>query len=96
MGAFLFLEYIGASVNMLSLFGFIMTLGILVDDAIIVGENVYTHYAAGKTPKQAVMAAMEQVGGPVVMAVTTTIVAFAPLMFITGIMESSSPSCPSP
>ncbi|WP_020587661.1 efflux RND transporter permease subunit [Desulfobacter curvatus] len=86
MGAFLFLEYIGASVNMLSLFGFIMTLGILVDDAIIVGENVYTHYAAGKTPKQAVMAAMEQVGGPVVMAVATTIVAFAPLMFITGIM----------
>ncbi|WP_321492028.1 efflux RND transporter permease subunit [uncultured Desulfobacter sp.] len=86
MGAFLFLQYIGASVNMLSLFGFIMTLGILVDDAIIVGENVYTHYSAGKTPKQAVMAAMEQVGGPVVMAVATTIVAFAPLMFITGIM----------
>nr|WP_321403710.1 efflux RND transporter permease subunit [uncultured Desulfobacter sp.] len=86
MGAFLFLEYIGASVNMLSLFGFIMTLGILVDDAIILGENVYTHYAAGKTPKQAVMAAMEQVGAPVVMAVATTIVAFAPLMFITGIM----------
>jgi len=86
MGAFLFLDYIGASVNMLSLFGFIMTLGILVDDAIIVGENVYTHYAAGKTPKQAVMAAMEQVGGPVVMAVSTTIVAFSPLMFITGIM----------
>ncbi len=86
MGSFLVLEYIGASVNMLSLFGFIMTLGILVDDAIIVGENVYTHYSAGKSPKDAVMAAMEQVGGPVVMAVSTTIVAFAPLMFITGIM----------
>ena len=86
MGAFLFLEYIGASVNMLSLFGFIMTLGILVDDAIIVGENVYTHYSAGKTPKEAVIAAMGQVGGPVVMAVTTTIAAFAPLMFISGIM----------
>ena len=86
MGSFLVLEYLGASVNMLSLFGFIMTLGILVDDAIIVGENVFTHYSAGKSPKDAVMAAMEQVGGPVVMAVSTTIVAFAPLMFITGIM----------
>jgi multidrug efflux pump subunit AcrB len=86
MGAFLVLDYMGASVNMLSLFGFIMTLGILVDDAIIVGENVYTHYSEGKSPKEAVMAAMEQVGGPVVMAVTTTIVAFAPLLFIEGIM----------
>ena len=86
MGAFLVLEYMGASVNMLSLFGFIMTLGILVDDAIIVGENVYTHYSEGMKPKEAVMAAMDQIGGPVVMAVTTTIVAFAPLMFIDGIM----------
>ena len=86
MGAFLVLEYMGASINMLSLFGFIMTLGILVDDAIIVGENVYTHYSEGKSPKAAVMDSLDQIGGPVVMAVTTTIVAFAPLMFIDGIM----------
>lgn len=86
MGAFLVLDYMGASINMLSMFGFIMTLGILVDDAIIVGENVYTHYSAGKTPKEAVIASMEQIGWPVVMAVTTTIVAFTPLMHIAGIM----------
>ncbi|MCG8619018.1 MAG: efflux RND transporter permease subunit, partial [Desulfobacterales bacterium] len=86
MGAFLVLDYMGASVNMLSLFGFIMTLGILVDDAIIVGENVYTHYSQGKSPKQAVMDSMEQIGWPVVMAVTTTMVAFMPLMHIVGIM----------
>ena len=86
MGAFLVLDYLGASVNMLSMFGFIMTLGILVDDAIIVGENVYTHFSEGKSPKQAVLSAMEQIGGPVVMAVATTIVAFAPLMHIDGIM----------
>ncbi|MCP3942091.1 MAG: efflux RND transporter permease subunit [Desulfobacteraceae bacterium] len=86
MGAFLVLDYFGASINMLSLFGFIMTLGILVDDAIIVGENVYTHYSLGKSPKQAVMDSVEQIGAPVVMAVTTTIVAFVPLMHITGIM----------
>ncbi len=86
MGAFLVLNYFGASINMLSLFGFIMTLGILVDDAIIVGENIYTHYSMGKSPKQAVMDSMEQIGGPVVMAVATTIVAFTPLMYISGIM----------
>ena len=86
MGTFLLLDYIGASINMLTLFAFIMTLGILVDDAIIVGENIYTHFRMGKSPKQAVLDSMDQIGGPVVMAVTTTIVAFLPLMFISGIM----------
>ncbi len=86
MGAFLILDYFGASINMLSLFGFIMTLGILVDDAIIVGENVYTHYKIGKSAKDAVIDSIGQIGAPVVMAVTTTIVAFTPLMHIAGIM----------
>ncbi len=86
MGAFVVLNYMGASINMVSLFGFIMTLGILVDDAIIVGENVYSHYSMGKSPKQAIIDSMEQVGTPVLMAVLTTIVAFTPLMFIAGIM----------
>ncbi|MBT4507141.1 efflux RND transporter permease subunit, partial [Desulfobacula sp.] len=86
MGAFLVLSYFGASINMLSLFGFIMTLGILVDDAIIVGENVYTHYKTGKSAKAAVIDSITQIGAPVVMAVTTTIVAFTPLMHIAGIM----------
>jgi multidrug efflux pump subunit AcrB len=63
-----------------------MTLGILVDDAIIVGENVYTHFKQGKSAKQAVIDSVGQIGAPVVMAVTTTIVAFTPLMFIAGIM----------
>jgi hydrophobic/amphiphilic exporter-1 (mainly G- bacteria), HAE1 family len=86
MGAFVVLEYLGASINMLSLFGFIMTLGILVDDAIIVGENVYAHYSKGKSPKQSVIDSLGQVGTPVVMAVLTTIVAFTPLMHISGVM----------
>ncbi|WP_300461868.1 efflux RND transporter permease subunit [Desulfobacula sp.] len=86
MGAFLVLDYFGASINMLSLFGFIMTLGILVDDAIIVGENVYTHHKTGKSAKDAVIDSVAQIGAPVVMAVTTTIVAFLPLMHISGIM----------
>lgn len=86
MGAFLVLNAFGQTINMISLFAFIMTLGILVDDAIIVGENIYTHYNRGKSPAAAVVDGLKEVGGPVVMAVSTTVVAFMPLMFIEGIM----------
>ncbi len=86
MGAFVVLNGFDQTINMISLFAFIMTLGILVDDAIIVGENVYSHYTLGKTPSAAVVDGLKEVGGPVVMAVSTTIVAFAPLLFIAGIM----------
>jgi HAE1 family hydrophobic/amphiphilic exporter-1 len=47
MGAFMVLDFNGETINMISLFAFIMTLGILVDDAIIVGENIYSHYGRG-------------------------------------------------
>ena len=86
MGAFVALDFLNQTINMISLFAFIMTLGILVDDAIIVGENVYRHYRQGKSPGAAVVDGLKEVGGPVVMAVTTTIVAFSPLLFIAGIM----------
>jgi multidrug efflux pump subunit AcrB len=85
MGAFYALDLLGQTINMISLFAFIMTLGILVDDAIIVGENVYSHYSRGKRPGVAVADGVKEVGGPVVMAVTTTMVAFSPLLHITGI-----------
>lgn len=86
MGAFFVLNWHGDTINMISLFAFIMTLGILVDDAIIFGENVYSHSSRGKSHSQAVIDGIGEVGWPVVMAVTTTIVAFAPLLFVTGIM----------
>jgi hydrophobic/amphiphilic exporter-1 (mainly G- bacteria), HAE1 family len=86
MGAFLVLNGFDQTINMISLFAFIMTLGILVDDAIIVGENVYTHYSRGKSPAAAVVDGLGEVGAPVIMAVSTTVVAFAPLLFISGIM----------
>ncbi|MBL7207000.1 MAG: efflux RND transporter permease subunit [Desulfobacterales bacterium] len=86
MGAFLILDYNGETINMISLFAFIMTLGILVDDAIIIGENIYTHFNRGKSPARSVIDGLKEVGGPVVMAVSTTIVAFIPLLFITGII----------
>jgi multidrug efflux pump subunit AcrB len=86
MAAFLVLNAFDQTVNMISLFAFIMTLGILVDDAIIVGENIFSHYNRGKSPSAAVIDGLKEVGGPVVMAVSTTVVAFLPLMFIAGIM----------
>jgi multidrug efflux pump subunit AcrB len=86
MAAFMVLDYIGATINMISLFAFIMTLGILVDDAIIIGENIYTHFGRGKSSKEAVVDGLNEVGWPVVMAISTNVVAFLPLMFITGII----------
>ncbi|MFH2012382.1 MAG: efflux RND transporter permease subunit [Pseudomonadota bacterium] len=86
MAGFFILNWQGNSINMLSLFAFIMTAGILVDDAIIFGENAYSHFSLGKSPSQAVIEGMGEVGWPVIMAVTTNIVAFMPLLFITGIM----------
>jgi len=86
MGAFMVLDGLDQTINMISLFAFIMTLGILVDDAIIIGENIYSHYTRGKSPSAAVVDGLKEVGVPVVMAVSTTVVAFAPLLFISGIM----------
>ncbi len=86
MGAFFVLHYIGASINMISLFAFIMTLGILVDDAIVIGENVYAHYERGEPPIKAIIEGAKEVGWPVVMSVSTTIVAFMPLLYVSGIM----------
>jgi multidrug efflux pump subunit AcrB len=86
MGAFIVLDFFGETINMISLFAFIMTLGILVDDAIIIGENIYAHYRRGKAHSVAVVEGLKEVGGPVIMAVMTTVVAFIPLMFVSGIM----------
>ena len=86
MAAFFVMGWRGDTINMLSLFAFIMTAGILVDDAIIIGENAYSHFRRGKSAAEAVKDGMGEVGFPVVVAVTTTVVAFMPLMFITGIM----------
>ncbi len=86
MAAFCVLYYLDASINMISLFAFIMTLGILVDDAIIIGENIYAHYERGKAPLRAILDGTKEVGVPVLMAVSTSIVAFIPLLFVSGIM----------
>ncbi|MFO7708343.1 MAG: efflux RND transporter permease subunit [Desulfobacterales bacterium] len=86
MGGFVVLDALGQTVNMISLFAYIMTLGILVDDATVFGENIFTHFSAGKPPEAAVVDGFDEVAVPVIHSVTTTIVAFIPLMFVAGIM----------
>jgi len=75
-----------ASINMISLFGFIMALGLVVDDAIVIGENVYRHQREGGPLVDAAVAGTAEMALPVLGAVATTIVAFVPLLFVSGIM----------
>ncbi len=85
-GAMSILLAVGGTINMVSLFGLIMVLGIVVDDAIVVGESIYVHRKMGKPPLDAAVDGVCEVGMPVVAAVLTTIVAFVPLFYVGGIM----------
>ena len=76
----------GQTLNMLSMFAFLMALGIVVDDAIVIGENIYHKRQAGLKPVAAAVEGTFEVLPSVCASVTTTIIAFAPLMFITGVM----------
>jgi len=83
-GALLFLPVVGVSINMISLFAFIMALGILVDDAIVVGENIFEHRQQGKPFLQAAIDGVREVAGPVVFSILTSVAAFVPLIFVEG------------
>jgi multidrug efflux pump subunit AcrB len=85
-GALAVMWAVGATINMISLFGLIMVLGIIVDDAIVVGEAIYVARRRGAAPMQAAVEGVMEVGMPVIAAVATSIVAFVPLMYIGGIM----------
>lgn len=84
MGAFAAMGVIGASINLVSLFAFIVVLGILVDDAIVVGESVYTQGRRGKSPLAASIDGTHRVAMPVTFAIITSMVAFVPLLFLPG------------
>jgi multidrug efflux pump subunit AcrB len=86
LGALLLVPIFNISINMLSLFAFIIVLGVVVDDAIIIGENIYTHRRMGKSLSQAASEGATEVAKPVVFAVLTSVAAFAPLLFVTGTM----------
>ena len=86
LGAIWFMPASDLSINMMSLFAFILTLGIVVDDAIIVGESIYHKRREGLALMPAAIAGVREVAGPVVFAVLTTMVAFLPLLFVPGVM----------
>lgn len=86
MGALAILWSIGGTINLISLFGLIMVLGIVVDDAIVVGESIYVHRKAGQSRVRAAVEGVSEVGMPVIAAVLTSMVAFLPLAHIGGIM----------
>ena len=84
LGSFIFLSAVDFSINMISMFAFIVTLGIVVDDAVVVGENIYHWRGKGLTLLQASVAGVREVAMPVVFSVLTNLAAFMPLMFIPG------------
>ena len=84
MATFWFMSIAGYSLSGVSLFGLILVVGIVVDDAIVVIENTYRHIEAGESPKVAAIRGAQEVGWPVLAASLTTICAFGPLMFMSG------------
>lgn len=78
--------FFGISINLITMFGLIVVLGMLVDDGIIISENCTRYLENGMSPRQAAITGTEEVVQPVIATVTTTIVAFLPLMFMKGML----------
>ena len=76
----------GISMNMISMFSFIVVLGMIVDDAIVVGENIYRHMEEGMDPEEAAILGTSEVGKPVLATILTTMAAFLPMLLLEGQM----------
>ena len=85
-GGMVILPAFDGTINMMTTFAFILILGIVVDDAIVVGEAIYVHRKEGASPLKAAINGTWEVGMPVVAAVLTTVIAFIPLAFVGGMM----------
>lgn len=83
-GGVMLMPWFGITANVMSLFGFIIVVGIVVDDAIVTGENVYLKMKEGMTPLEAAVEGTHEVATPVTFGALTTMVAFVPLMFFDG------------
>lgn len=83
-GMFMFASNFDITINVLSLFGMIIVIGILVDDGIVIGENIYHHFEKGKTPIRAAIDGTLEVIPPIVSAILTTIIAFSTFFFLDG------------
>ncbi len=86
LGACAVLWITGNTLNMLTMFAFLMALGIVVDDAIVIGENIFAHRQEGKSPVEAAIDGTWEVLPSVIASVGTTVIAFMPLFFVAGVM----------
>ncbi len=86
MGTFMLMPMMGLSINMVTMFAFLVALGIVVDDAIVVGENIYEHHQRGAPFPVAAVRGVRDVAMPVCFSILTNIVAFSPLFFVPGFM----------
>ena len=84
MGAFIFMPVMDITLNIMSLFAFILVLGIVVDDAIVTGENIYTHLRNAESGEHAAIVGTQEVATPVTFGILTTVAAFIPLAFMEG------------
>lgn len=85
LGAFALMPVLGISINMVTLFALLVTLGLVVDDAIVVGENIYTKIQAGIPRTRAAIEGAREMAMPVSFSILTTVAAFAPLFFVPGV-----------
>ncbi len=85
LGSMLLVPGLGVSINMVSMFAYLIALGIVVDDAIVVGENIYHHHQEGLPFRQAAILGAREVAVPVTFSVITNMVAFAPLLVLPGV-----------
>ena len=86
IGGLWLMPYFDVTINMISLFAFIVVLVIVVDDAIVVGENIYEYLQRGMRPLDAAIRGVREMSMPVTFAIITTVAAFAPLLFVAGTM----------
>jgi len=85
MGALALAPELGVTINLISVFAFIVVLGIVVDDAIVTGENIYTHRKRGKSGLSAAIDGAQEVAVPVTFGILTTVAAFLPLFMVEGV-----------
>ncbi len=86
LGGLWLIPYFDVTINMMSLFAFIVVLGIVVDDAIVVGENIFEYLQQGLQPLDAAIRGVREMAMPVTFAIVTSVAAFAPLLFVSGNM----------
>ncbi len=93
-GALFLMPWLGVTLNVMSLFGFILVLGMVVDDAIVTGENVYSKIQSGITPLQAAIDGTQEVAIPVTFGVLTTVLAFMPMFLFDGTLGDYAKQIP--